>query len=62
MTVETTTPDTVEKNLQFAYNVRKDNNAYTATAEFWDIAKSGSDELLANTDYVRSIFPSLKWK
>jgi hypothetical protein len=60
--METATPDVIEKNLQFAYNVCKDNNAYTATEEFWNIVKSGSDDLLEDRDYVRSVFPSLTWK
>ena len=62
MTVGATTPDMIEKDLQFAYNICKDNNEYTATAEFWDIVKSGSDDLLADRDYVRSLFPALAWE
>jgi hypothetical protein len=62
LTVEATAPDMVERNLQFAYNVCKDNNAYTAKDEFWDIVKLGSETLLDDREYVRSVFPSLTWK
>ena len=60
--MKATAQDTIEKNLQFAHNVCKDKSTNTATEEFWDIVESGSDDLLDDKDYIRSVFPSLTWK
>jgi hypothetical protein len=57
-----TTAEVIEKNLQFAYNMCKDTNAYTAQEDFWDIAKAGNDELLKDKEYMRSTFPDLTWE
>jgi hypothetical protein len=60
--VENVAVETIKRNMDFAYTVCKDTNAYTAKEKFWDIVKEGSDALLENKEYRRSIFPALKWK
>jgi hypothetical protein len=51
----------IEEKMRFARKACKDTNTYTAEDEFWDLVSSGSDSLLENQNYVRSIFPAISW-
>ena len=51
----------IEEKMRFARLACKDTNTYTAEMEFWELVSSGSDSLLENEAYVRSIFPAASW-
>jgi hypothetical protein len=57
--MESVTDDTIKRSLRFTNEMCKDTNTYTADTQFWNIVKSGSNKLLNDEGYIRSIFPDL---
>jgi hypothetical protein len=58
-----TVPNKVDKNLQFAYETCRDNNAYTSKKTVCEIVTEGTASLREDkVEFAYSVFPELRQK